>query len=403
MIHSSGSGTLKDSLLPGGSSNKPPLGGGGTLPLLYHPPSAEHEGAGYSSPVSSTSAADFIEAVTVGTPDALLPSALTTPSAGAISIRPQGPLGYAAASSIHRGTGGGGGGLSGGGSQGLGRRGSQGSAALDKGLAAGGHHSHHHSQRGGGGGAGGAGGGGLLSGSGASLRDSSGYDSDASSNAGVGGGDSNTVHLSGLWLKPGYYFQGNERLPWAGGVARLLAATLAASDGGSAAAGGGSGSGGSSGCFSAALMLPLVFLLLDTVTNLRLLLLWGVGPPPHVKLWPSYALLGLLCVPHLLVGAVVHFRLLAVACLPPALKATSASLVYEEILPPGAPLIVRVYGWLFAAPAWLAYPVILVLLVPGVVLSTLLCPLVLLMAACGLGSLRGVIRYIQLLQVRRGC
>lgn len=174
----------------------------------------------------------------------------------------------------------------------------------------------------------------------------------------------------------------------------MLAASLAPVDSSG-------GSSGSSGCFSAALMLPLVFLLLDTVTNLRLLLLWGVGPPPHVKLWPSYALLGLTCVPHLLVGAVVHFRLLAVACLPPALKAASVSLISEDILPPGAQAVVRLYSWLFAAPAWLAYPLILLLLAPGVVLLTLLCPLVLLAGLCGCGSLGGVVRYIQLLQVSR--
>jgi hypothetical protein len=149
-------------------------------------------------------------------------------------------------------------------------------------------------------------------------------------------------------------------------------------------------------------MLPLVFLLLDTVFNLRLLLLWGVGPPAHLKLWPSYALLGLMCVPHVLVGAVVHFRLLAVACLPPALKAATLSedqILSEDILPPGAGIVVKVYSWLFGAPAWLAYPLILLLLGPGVVLLTVLCPLVLLMPCCGLGRMAGVVRYIQLLQV----
>jgi hypothetical protein len=43
----------------------------------------------------------------------------------------------------------------------------------------------------------------------------------------------------------------------------------------------------------------------------------------------------------------------------------------------------------------------LLLLGPGVLLLTLLCPLVLLMACVGLGSFGGVVRYIQLLQVRR--
>jgi hypothetical protein len=166
--------------------------------------------------------------------------------------------------------------------------------------------------------------------------------------------------------------------------------------------GGVDGDGSSSSCFRGALVLPLVFLLADVVTNLRLLLLWGLGPPAHVKLWPSYALLGLLCVPHVLVGAVVNFRLLAVACLPPALKAAAISedqLLSQDILPPGARILVGVYSWLFGAPAWLAYPVILLLLAPGIVLLTLLCPLVLLAACCGLGSTAGVVRYIQLLQV----
>jgi hypothetical protein len=179
----------------------------------------------------------------------------------------------------------------------------------------------------------------------------------------------------------------------------MLAATLAPAHSGSSD----DGRGSDGGCFSTALMLPLTFLFLDSVTNLRLLLLWGVGPPAHVKLWPSYALLGLMCVPHLLVGAVVHFRLLAVSCLPPALKAAAIreDQLSEDILPPGAGAVVKLYSWLFAAPAWLAYPVMLLLLGPGVLLLTLLCPLVLLMACVGLGSFGGVVRYIQLLQVRR--
>lgn len=178
----------------------------------------------------------------------------------------------------------------------------------------------------------------------------------------------------------------------------MLAATLAPANSSDDSSGN-----SSSGCFSTAIMLPLVFLLLDTVFNLRLLLLWGVGPPAHVKLWPSYALLGLMCVPHVLVGAVVHFRLLAVACLPPALKAAAISedqILSEDILPPGAGIVVKVYSWLFGAPAWLAYPLILLLLGPGVGLLTLLCPLVLLLPCCGLGKMAGVVRYIQLLQVR---
>jgi hypothetical protein len=178
----------------------------------------------------------------------------------------------------------------------------------------------------------------------------------------------------------------------------MLAATLGSPD-----SRGNGGSDSSSGCFDPALLLPLVFFLLDAITNLRLLLLWGVGPPAHVKLWPSYALLGLMCVPHLLVGAVVHFRLLAVACLPEALKAAAVSqdeILSEAILPPGSGVLVKIYSWLFAAPAWVAYPLILLLLVPGVLLLTLLCPLVLLMGCCGLGSFTGVVRYIQLLQVR---
>lgn len=355
---------LKEPLL----SQAPP-----TLPLLYRPATSEHEGAGYSSPVSSSAAVDFFDAssaaaAAVGTPDGVLPSALTTPSAGAISIRPQGPGPLSGLGRGGQGIGAGGRGRGDG--KGLGKSGSRGSGS-----------------------------GGNLN------RDtqqelSSGYESDTSSVAGGSEGNRTTAHLSAAWLKPEYYFHGNEPLPpWAGGVARMLAATLAPASSGDDV------HSSSSGCFSGALMLPLVFLLLDFVTNLRLLLLWGVGPPPHVKLWPSYALLGLLCVPHMLVGAVVHFRLLAIACLPPALKAAAISedqLLSEDILPPGAGVVVHVYSWLFGAPAWLAYPLILLLLGPGVLLLTLLCPLVLLMAGMGLGKGAGAVRYIQLLQVRMG-
>lgn len=329
--------------------------GGTVLPLLYHPATSQHEGAGYSSPVSSSSAVvDFFDGgnAMVGTPDGLLPSALTTPSAGAISIRPGGPMG-----------------VGGGGSRGGARGGRAGVGQQQQ------------QQQGGsllaGGGSAGAGAGAKSA---AAARGSSknqqrraqqqqqrereqqqqysGYESDSSSSSMAGGmgGAGNTVHLSANWLKPDsqHYFFNNEPLPpWAGGVARLLAATLAAGpgsgDGSSSGGGGGAlGGRGSSACLNATLLLPLVFLLLDIVFNARLLLLWGVGPPPHVKLWPSYALLGLLCVPHLLVGAVLHARLLALACLPPALKAATISeqqLAARHILPPGSQVAIRCYSW----------------------------------------------------------
>jgi hypothetical protein len=110
-------------------------------------------------------------------------------------------------------------------------------------------------------------------------------------------------------------------------------------------------------------------------------------------------LLALVCVPHALVGAVVNFRLLAAACLPPALEAASPALE-ADILPPGALLIKRVYGWLFAAPWWVAYPLMLLLLGPGIALLAVLCPLTLLMHLVGLASHESVVRYVQLVQ---GC
>jgi hypothetical protein len=206
-----------------------------------------------------------------------------------------------------------------------------------------------------------------------------------------------TVALSGSWLAHGYCFAGNEPLlpPWAGGVARLLAAAGVSSP----EAGGAHGGRGSAGCCGPSMLLPLVSLLLDTATNLRLLLLWGVAPL-HVKLWPSYVLLGLLCAPHLLVGVVVHIRLLAAASLPPALKAAAPGLLHADVLPPGAGVIVALYSGLFVAPAWAAYPAILVLLAPCVALTAVLGLLTPLLAACGLASLACVQRYILLVQVR---
>jgi hypothetical protein len=230
------------------------------------------------------------------------------------------------------------------------------------------------------------------------AESSSGYDSDASSGAsGRAGGQAGGVALSASWLQTGYhYFHGNEPLPpWAGGVARLLAAVSPGAD---------DDNDGTAGCFRPALLLPLVAFALDAITNARLLLLWGLGPPAHVKLWPSYVLLGFLVAPHVLVGAVVHFRLLALASLPPQLKAAAspAGLVATDVLPPGSAVLTRAYTALFVAPSWLAYPLILVLLLPGVLLMTLLVPLTLPLAACGLGGqgYRSVERYVQLLQVR---
>lgn len=160
----------------------------------------------------------------------------------------------------------------------------------------------------------------------------------------------------------------------------------------------GLGRDGSSSCFSSSLTLPLVALLLDVITDVRLVLLWGLMPV-HVKRWPAYVLLGFLCVPHVLVGAVVNFRLLAAACLPPALEAASPGLM-ADILPPGALLIKRLYGQLFAAPWFVAYPLILVMLGPMIGLLSALCPLTLLIHAVGLASHESVVRYLQLVQ---GC
>lgn len=154
----------------------------------------------------------------------------------------------------------------------------------------------------------------------------------------------------------------------------------------------------SSTCFNSQLLLPLAFALLDVTTDVRLLLLWGIWPH-EVKLWPSYMLLGFIVVPHVLVGAVIHFRLLAAACLPPAVQAASAT-VDTDILPPGSRAIILLYSWLFSAPWWLAYPLILLLLAPGIALLVVLCPFTLLLHAFGISSHGAVVRYVQLMQ---GC
>jgi hypothetical protein len=183
-VHTSSSNSsLKEPLLP-----QPPA----TLPLLYHPANAEHEGAGYSSPVSSSSAVDFIENVTVGTPEGVLPSALTTPSAGAISIRPQGPIGgpYGRGGRGAEQQGGpGGAGRKG---AGVGMSGRHGSAAAGRGRSG-----EQRQQTG------------AYSGADGEQVSSSGYDSDSSSNAGVPASsrDRTTAVMSAHWLKPEYYFQ----------------------------------------------------------------------------------------------------------------------------------------------------------------------------------------------------
>lgn len=149
-------------------------------------------------------------------------------------------------------------------------------------------------------------------------------------------------------------------------------------------------------CFSHELLLPLAFALVDIVTDIRLLVLWGVAPH-EVKLWPSYVLLGLVVLPHVLVGASAYFRLLAVACLPPAVQAAAAPLD-ADVLPPGSWGIIYLHSWLFSAPWWFAYPLILVLMVPGIALLSVLCPLTLLLHAFGVSSHDAVVRYVQLMQ-----
>lgn len=163
---------------------------------------------------------------------------------------------------------------------------------------------------------------------------------------------------------------------------------------------GGAGADGSNrSCLSSELFLPLAFAVFDATTDVRLLVLWGIWWPHEVKLWPSYTLLGLILLPHILVGAVVHFRLLAAACLPPAVQAASAT-VETDILPPGSRCIILLYSWLFSAPWWLAYPLILLLLAPGIALLAALCPLTLLLHAFGVSSHDAVVKYVQLMQ---GC
>ncbi|KAF8066351.1 hypothetical protein HT031_002675 [Scenedesmus sp. PABB004] len=165
---------------------------------------------------------------------------------------------------------------------------------------------------------------------------------------------------------------------------------------GAAAAGAGAGGGrlagragqrGAGGDGLGAGALPLALAVADVVTDVRLLLLWGVSPRT-AKLWPSTALLALVLAPHLLVGAVTHFRLLAAACLPPALRnaplavagAPAGGVLTGEALPPGSAGIVRLYGCIFGAPA------------------TALCAATLPLGALGLAAPGAVSRHLRLLR-----
>lgn len=150
--------------------------------------------------------------------------------------------------------------------------------------------------------------------------------------------------------------------------------------------------------FEPSILLPLGVLIADVVTDGRLVMLWGWGH--DVKYWPSFALMCFMLLPHIAVGIVVHFRLLAVASLPPVLKAASPAMLPTTHHPPGATALIGFYGWLMQAPCCIAYPALLVLLIPSVLLLTIICPSTLLLHMVGLVSHDTAVRYLQLLQ---GC
>ena len=150
--------------------------------------------------------------------------------------------------------------------------------------------------------------------------------------------------------------------------------------------------------FQYEILLPPLVLATEITVLSWLLVIWGLYPP-HVKFWPSYVLLGFLLLPHFMVGFIVNFRLLAAACLPPALAAASPAPI-QQVMPPGARSAIACYSFLAKAPCWVAYPAMLLLLLPCVVALTVICPLTLVLHLLGLVTKASVVRYLQLLQ---GC
>ncbi len=149
--------------------------------------------------------------------------------------------------------------------------------------------------------------------------------------------------------------------------------------------------------FDASALLPSATLLADVACTARLLVWWGLRS--DAQHWPSWCLLAFLLAPHLLVAVVVHSRLVAAACLPPAFKAAAPGLRIEH-QPVGANVTIAAYSWLVQAPCWVAYPAMLVLLVPGVAWVMLCGPATLLLHLLGLVDWASTQTYLTLLQ---GC
>ncbi|KIY91649.1 hypothetical protein MNEG_16314 [Monoraphidium neglectum] len=139
------------------------------------------------------------------------------------------------------------------------------------------------------------------------------------------------------------------------------------------------------------LLLPLAAFAADTVANARLVVLWGLSPPSP-RLWPSYALLALLLLPHACVALVELLRvLLAAAALPAALRASAPAAPAEQQLAAAC-------GWVMAAPWWAAVPALLLLTGPCLVVLSVALPLTLPLHLLGLTGHGAAQRYVELLQ-----
>lgn len=139
------------------------------------------------------------------------------------------------------------------------------------------------------------------------------------------------------------------------------------------------------------LLLPLAALTANAVANGRMLALWGLRPPgPHLA--PSYVLLVLLLLPSAAAAAIELLRAVATAAaLPPALRSASAASPPEWV----ATLLC---SWVMGAPWWAAYPCLLLLLGPCLVLLSVLLPLTLPLYLVGLSTHQAALRYVELLQ-----
>jgi hypothetical protein len=143
--------------------------------------------------------------------------------------------------------------------------------------------------------------------------------------------------------------------------------------------------------FQAGLLLPPLLLAGDIACTSRLVGLWGLEP--DAQHWPSWCLLAFLLLPHVAVALILHVRLVATAVLLP-----SPDMPVSADQPAGASLALRGYAFLVRAPAWLAYPLLLVLLLPAAAVLTLAGPLTLLLHLLGQVSFAATRRYLALLQ-----